>query len=152
MSKKIKPPTFEEALASLREHLFDVAPVPGVANQVRVAKHGCAAVLAPATGAVATIVAKPGFLVGGKIARLVDHGFQKFLKSEALELPATADALRAIHRFNEELTEALGSDSLYNESLGTVSDRYLYDRVKGRDLPEAKRPIPAWKLPSDAAK
>jgi hypothetical protein len=148
MSKKIKQRTFDEALSELRTHKFDVAAVPGVANQVRIEKYGCAAVLAPGSlGTVAAFLAKPGFVVGGEIARLVDRGYQKFLKSERLEIPATADALRAIHRFNEELTEALGSDSLYNEALGTVSDRYLYDRVKGRDLPESSRPAPAWKLP-----
>lgn len=153
MSKKIKPRTFEEILADLRSHQFDVAPVAGVAREVRVSKSGCAAVLAPGPRDVgATLIAKPGFVVGGEIARLVDRGFQKFLKSEPLEIPATADALRAIHRFNEELTEALGTDSLYNESLGTVSDQYLYDRVKGRDLPESSRPTPAWKLPATPEK
>ena len=46
---------------------------------------------------------------------------------------ATADALKAIHRFSEELREAIGEPSLYNESLGTVSNRYMYDRLKGRE-------------------
>jgi hypothetical protein len=49
-----------------------------------------------------------------------------------------------VHHFSEELRERIGSESLYNESLGTVSDIYHYDRVKGRDLPESKRPIPVW--------
>jgi len=38
-----------------------------------------------------------------------------------------------VHHFAEELRERAGSESLYNESLGTVSDVYLYDRVKGRE-------------------
>jgi hypothetical protein len=50
-----------------------------------------------------------------------------------LEIPATADHLRAIHEFSEELKEAAGSMSLYNESLGTTSDVYEYDRVEGRE-------------------
>jgi hypothetical protein len=40
--------------------------------------------------------------------------------------------------------------TLYNEALGTVSDAYLYDRVKGRDLPESQRPVPAWEQPEDS--
>ena len=35
--------------------------------------------------------------------------------------------------------------SLYNESLGTVSDSYHYDRVKDRDQAEAARPKRPWK-------
>ena len=72
-------------------------------------------------------------MLGGQIARLVDRGYQKFLKTAKLEIPATADHLRAIHEFTEELKEAAGATSLYNESLGTTSDRYIYDRVKGRE-------------------
>ena len=44
----------------------------------------------------------------------------------------------------EELKEALGLTSLYNESLGTVSDRYVYDRVTDRDQPEPQRPKRPW--------
>ena len=90
---------------------------------------------------------RPGYLVGGEVATLLDRGFQKFWKSSRLEVPATADSLQAVHRFAEELREVIGEPSLYNESLGTTSDSYLYDRVKGRDLPLAQRPTPAWELP-----
>ncbi len=86
-----------------------------------------------ADGKSASLTANPGFLLGGEISRLLDRGNQKFLKTSKLELPATADHLRAVHRFAEELRERAGSESLYNESLGTVSDVYLYDRVKGRE-------------------
>jgi hypothetical protein len=42
------------------------------------------------------------------------------------------------------LKEALGLPSLYNESLGTVSEAYQYDRVVGRDKPETERPKRPW--------
>jgi hypothetical protein len=96
------------------------------------------------------LIGQPGVVLGGEVARLLDRGFQKFLKTSKLEVTATADHLKAVHNFTEELKLVLGSISLYNESLGTVSDRYLYDRVKGRDLPEAQRPTPAWELPADS--
>jgi hypothetical protein len=37
-----------------------------------------------------------------------------------------------VHDFDAELRHVFRLTSLYNESLGTVSDRYLYDRLAGR--------------------
>jgi hypothetical protein len=149
MPKAPRQRSFDEVLDGLRSVQFDVRPVPNVANQMRVSKYGCAAVLAPESkGAGVAMAAKPGVLFGDEIAYLVDHGFQKFFKTSRGEFPATADHLRGLHRFSEELKEISGSVSLYNESLGSVSAEYMYDRVKGRDLPESQRPIPAWELPA----
>jgi len=75
------------------------------------------------------------------IAKLVDGGFQKFfLAPDGGRKPALAPELKGIHAFQEDLREALGLESLYNESLGTVSTQYLYDRVKDRDRGVPKRP------------
>ena len=94
-------------------------------------------------------VERPGYLVGGEVATLLDRGYQKFWKTARVEVPATADSLKAVHRFAEELREVIGEPSLYNESLGTTSDSYLYDRVKGRDLPPGGRARSrAWDLAS----
>jgi hypothetical protein len=137
MAKKIVIPNFTDALATLAGHQFDVSSAKdgsgaGVkAFQVR--KYGCAAEIAAAPDGSTMVLARPGWLLNGQIARLVDKGYQKFLKSPKMEIPATADHLRAIHEFGEELKEAAGATSLYNESLGTTSDRYDYDRVKGRE-------------------
>ena len=54
-------------------------------------------------------------------------------KTGKLEIPAAADHLRALHEFSEELNEAIGGTTLYNEALGTTSNVYNYDRVKGRE-------------------
>lgn len=160
MIKKAKQLTFDQAVADLGSHQFDVIESPGVANslpagkpgngsgatEVMVRKNGCAALLVRQPDGFAALSAQPGILLGGEIARLVDRGYQKFFKTSKLEVPATAAQLRAVHDFTEELKLATGSVSLYNESLGTVSDRYLYDRVKGRDLPESQRPVRPWQL------
>jgi hypothetical protein len=61
------------------------------------------------------------------------------LRTPTARVAATADALKSIHRFSEELREAIGEPSLYNESLGTVTNSYLYDRLKGRE-PEPPAP------------
>jgi len=79
------------------------------------------------------MLSHPGWVLNGEISTLLDRGYQKFLKTSRLEIPATADKLRAIHEFTEELNEATGATTLYNQSLGTTSDVYMYDRVKGRD-------------------
>jgi hypothetical protein len=72
--------------------------------------------------------------MGGEIGTLTDGGFQKFFVTPGgKRKPALAEELKAIQNFQEDLREALGLTSLYNESMGTVSNLYLYDRVEGRD-------------------
>jgi hypothetical protein len=134
MPIKVKHLNFDQILSELRAHKFDVREVPEVAGEVLVEKNGVGATLkSSADGKSASLTANPGFLLGGEVSRLLDRGNQKFLKTSKLEVPATADHLRAVHHFAEELRERAGAESLYNESLGTVSDVYLYDRVKGRE-------------------
>lgn len=113
--------------------------MPGVADQVQIRKHGCGAVLGKAANGSVIYIVRPGCMVGGEIAALVDRGYQKFLKTSRLEVAATADHLRALHAFTEELSEAVGAIDYYNLALGTVSDLYLYDRLKGRET-EAEAP------------
>ncbi len=144
MAKTPKTRTYEEALSWLRENGFDILEAPGTQNRVFMKKLNCSAAIEKAGEDGVRLFAKPGYLIGGEISRLIDKGYQKFLKTTKTEIPATADHLKALHQFSEELREALGEVSLYNESLGTVSDRYVYDRVKDRDLPEAQRPQRAW--------
>ena len=81
-----------------------------------------------------------GMLIGDEIGNLVDGGYQKFFRTQTgKNKPALADELKALHNFEEDLREGLGEDSLYNESMGTVSTFYLYDRVKDRDAGVPKR-------------
>jgi hypothetical protein len=148
MLKKPRQRSWDDILTELRRLQFDVQPVSGVANQQRVSKYGSAIVIEKAQNAAGLrMVVRPVPVINGEIAQLVDRGFQKFFRTSKTELPATADRLKTLHNFVEELKEVTGSVTLYNEALGTVSDAYLYDRVKGRDLPESQRPIPAWDRP-----
>lgn len=136
MAKKSQTRSFNDVLSLLGSQRFDVAPAHEGAKRtpgaVQVRKYGCAAEIAPAPSGGVEILARPGWLLNGEISRLLDRGYQKFLKTSKLEIPATADHLRALHEFSQELKEAAGAESLYNESLGTTSDVYNYDRVKGR--------------------
>ena len=131
VSRKARIPNFDQTLDALRAHGFDVAPCAEVAGGVLVSKHGAGAVLTAA--APVAFAVSPGVLLGGRVARLLDRGHQKFIKTQQLEIPATASHLHAIHQFSEELKLLTGDIDLYNESLGTTSDVYLYDRLKGRE-------------------
>jgi len=137
MAKKTTPRNFTDALATLAGHQFDVSAARDAsgsgAKAFQVRKYGCAAEIAAAADGTTMLLARPGWLLNGVISRLLDRGYQKFLKTPKIEIPATADHLHAIHEVSEELKEMAGAVSLYNESLGTTSDRYLYDRVKGRE-------------------
>jgi len=138
MAKTKALPSFNEVLTKLGNEKFDVAAAGEGSNRVagtyRVSKYGAAAEIAPgAKGSPAKLLTKPGWLLGGEIAQLVDRGYQKFVKTSRLEVPATADMLRALHKFEAELNEAVGALTLYNEAMGTTSDSYLYDRVAGRE-------------------
>lgn len=136
MAQKSRKPNFNQALEALRAHSFDVQPYSGVAEGVLITKNGVGAVLVPATDkdAPGVLMIRPGILVRGEVALLVDRGYQKFFKSSKHEVPATAILLHKVHAFSEELKKLTGIASLYNESLGTVSDLYVYDRLKGREV------------------
>jgi hypothetical protein len=135
LSRKTRKPNFEQILETLRAHAFDVTPSNEIAGGVLVSKHGAGAVLVAAADKAAPVAyaVHPGVLVEGRVARLLDRGHQKFIQTAQLELPATASQLHAIHRFSEELKQLTGDIDLFNEALGTTSDVYLYDRLKGRE-------------------
>jgi len=148
MAPKIKQRSFDQVLDWLRNHGFQIS---SSGSATLVSKSGCTAQLAKnpkvakADPSEVMILDKPGIIVACEVSRLIDRGYQKFLKTTKMERPATADDLKTLHAFNEELREAIGATSLYNEALGSVSDRYVYDRVRGREDGQRK-PRPWEKL------
>lgn len=136
--------SYEEAVVWLRDHGFDILEAPGTKSRVFLKKFNVSAAIEKGGDGEVKMFARPGYLVAGEIAKLVDRGYYKFLRTSKAELPATADHLKSIHQFTEELKEGLGSTSLYNESLGTVNDDCLYDRLEDRDRPAPERPKRPW--------
>jgi len=135
--EKPSNPTFTQRLDRIRQAGFTVTSLAG--GVVRVARGDCAADLREANGSVES-VRRGGILMGNEIGALVDGGFQKFFQTPSgKKRPALADQLKALHDFEEDLREALGQESYYNQSLGTVSTFYLYDRVQDRDRGVPKR-------------
>ena len=146
MAKPIEARTYEEALAWLRDNGFDVTDAPGTTSRVFLRKYNVSAAIQKEADDGVKIFAYPGYLIGSEISKLVNRGYQQFLKTSKNEVPATADQLKALQTFSEELKMALGLPSLYNESLGTVSESYHYDRVENRDKAAVDRPKRPWEV------
>ena len=151
MATKVEQRTYEEAVNWLRDHGFDLIEAPGTQNRVFLRKYNVSAAIQKTDDGGAKLFAYPGYVIGSEISKLVNKGYQQFLKTTKTEVPATADHLKALHEFSEELKEALALPSLYNESLGTVSESYHYDRIKDRDKPEVERPKRPWQVKAKAA-
>ena len=140
--------SYDDAVSWLRDHEFDILEAPGVQSRVFVKKYNVSAAIEKTGEDGVKIFAYPGYLIGGEIAKLVNRGYQQFLKTTKTEIAATADHLKAMHQFTEELKVAIGAVSLFNESLGTVSEDYMYDRLAGREgaaKPVAQPPAAASK-------
>ncbi len=144
MATKVEQRTFDDAVQWLRDHGFDLIEAPGTQGRVFLKKYNCSAAIQKDGDDRVKIFAYPGYLINGEISKLVNRGYQQVLKTSKTEVAATADHLKALQQFTEELKEALNLPSLYNESLGTVSEAYNYDRVRDRDKPETERPKRPW--------
>jgi hypothetical protein len=152
MATKVEQRTFEEAVQWLRDHGFDVIEAPGMQGRVFVKKYNVSAAIQKDGEDGVKIFAYPGYLINGEISKLINRGYQQVLKTSKTEIAATADHLKAQQQFTEELKEALNLPSLYNESLGTVSEAYQYDRIENRDKAAADRPRRPWEKVQAAGK
>ncbi len=144
MAAKVEQKSYEDVVSWLRDNGFSLIEAPGAQTRVFLKKYNCSAAIQKTDDGGAKIFAYPGYMIGSEISKLVNRGYQQFLKTTKTEVPASADHLKALQQFSEELKEALGTPSLYNESLGTVSESYQYDRIKDRDEPAVSRPKRPW--------
>src|SRR6202047_3861354 len=124
MAKTMEARSYEEARAWLRDHGFYVTEAPGMSGRVFLRKYNVSAAIQKTPDDGIKIFAYPGYLVGSEISKLINRGYQQFLKTSKAEIPATAEHLKALQSFAEELKVGLGLPSLYNESLGTVRETY----------------------------
>ena len=130
-TEKAQPDAWIERL---KEAGFTVQTQDG--GRVQVSKHGCAAVIEQSSSGEPQFAVRPGLEIGENIAHLVDRGFQKFWQNGDRRQPALSVQLQALHTFEQDLRAAIGLTALYNEALGTVSSRYIYDRLEGREKPK----------------
>ena len=131
-------PTFSERIENVKKYRFAVANEGS--GPVRVSRDGCAAVIEDRASGPPH-VNKAGLVIGNEIGESMHGGYQTFWRTPSGRLaPALASQLKALHSFEEDLKEALGLTSLYNESLGTTFDQHMYDRVLNRDRGAPVRP------------
>jgi hypothetical protein len=125
----------EKVLKRLSAAGFACSPESGEAaaeGRVRIAKYHCAAVLQK-DGEKYRLIELPVYMLRGEPARLWDAGYQKFFRlPDSRRVPALAEHLQDLKKFNEELRMVLGIPTYYNEALGSVCNISAYDRVRGR--------------------
>jgi len=132
----VQKKTFDDYMKAARTAGFRVESVGG---KTRIERAGVACFVEDGGTdidgkAVPRFTVRAGMVAGNEIGTLTDGGFQKFFVTPGgKRMPAQAHQLVEIQNFQEDLREAFGMTSLYNEAMGTVSNKYLYDRVEGRD-------------------
>ncbi len=137
--EKPRNPSFDERIENTKNYGFTVTSEG--TGRVRVSRDGCAAIIEDHPGD-RPHVNKAGLVIGNEIAVGMHAGYQTFWRTPSGRIaPALATQLKALHNFEEDLKEALGLTSLYNESLGTTFDQHMYDRVVNRDR---GGPAPPW--------
>jgi hypothetical protein len=133
--RRVKPhvDTFDEYVVKLKKSGFDAQSLGD--GRLRVVRDGFAAIVTVSDLPTHRHVKEEGLLMGDEIGVLVNGGYQQFFATvSGKRRAALADQLKALHAFDEDLREAVGILSLYNEGLGTTSERHMYDRVQGREV------------------
>ncbi len=136
--EKVQTLSFQDRVDNLKK--LGYTATNESSGRVRIANQAGYATLLVDGGALPKIE-KSGILMGSEIAVLVNGGYQMFFRTDSgKKLPAQADQLKALHAFDEDVREGLGLTSLYNEGLGTTSERHMYDRIQDRDAGVPERP------------
>jgi hypothetical protein len=118
------------AVERLRAAGFDCAVIAQNPERVRALKGQVAVVFERTPQGELRLAQAPGYVFRGEIGRLWDAGYQKFWLLGPVtprqdsgqaddpfnepRRPATAEHLRALHDFSEELKHILGLPSFYN--------------------------------------
>ena len=130
--------SFSERIDQARSAGFQTSS--GAQGATRVSRNGIAADVREGADGMPDI-SSVGAVIGDELGPLVELGYQKIWQTPSgKRVPATSVHLKGLHAFTEDLREALGLTSLYNEGLGTVNQQHLYDRVVDRDVKREKKP------------
>ena len=126
----------QSQVESLSSKGFTVRSSGGVA---RIEKYNCGAELRKEPNGDFQMTIIPSIMMQGQFTHLWDAGYQKFLLThDGRKFPVRVNQLGDLRRFNEELRDALGVPTYYNEALGSTCHYSVYDRLKGRvgDVPD----------------
>ncbi|MDD5543090.1 MAG: hypothetical protein PHX83_07935 [Acidobacteriia bacterium] len=108
-----------DPIQNLKAFGFEISS-PDPAGWYRAERQGCAILFRANAGRV-EIFRSAGLVRKGKIFRLLDRGFQKFLSDDSVEIPALADMLEHINDFYQDFKDAVGLPVLFNEALGALT-------------------------------
>jgi hypothetical protein len=111
---------------------FQVVTPGNAPASIEVKKNSCTWVVERRADGTWAPSGPPRFTVRGLNCELEDRGYQKFWYADGRRFPIRKTDLQTLHRFEEEVRGVLGLTSLYNQSLGTISARTVYDRLTGR--------------------
>lgn len=137
--EKPKVHSFSDRLSDLTSAGFQTQSLPN--GRTLVTRKGVGAEITDGAEQNGVNVGRAGVLVNGELGQLTDVGYQKvFLTPSGKKVAARAEHLRGLHDFTEDLREALGQVSFYNQGLGSTNELHLYDRVADRDAGVPKRP------------
>ncbi len=137
--EKAKVLTFEDHVRNVEDSGFELRRE---GEGARATRGFCVAIFAMGSDGEPKIT-RLGIQMGDEIGVLTYVGYQMTLLTDSgKRAAAQSTQLKALHAFEEDLREALGMESYYNKSLGTVSTRHDYDRLEGRDDSPESHP---WK-------
>jgi hypothetical protein len=133
-----KIPSFAERVGLLKQAGFQTETLPD--GRVKITKNEIGSIIGD-EGRNHPAIEKAGVLVGAEIATLLMTGHQMFLETPSgKRIPATAEQLKALHEFEDDVKAALDLVNLYNTSLGTTTPKHMYDRVYKRDTGQQPKP------------
>ena len=72
----------------LRDHGFDLIEAPGTQGRVFLRKYNVSAAIQKNGEEGVKIFAFPGYVIGSEISKLMNRGYQQFLKTAKTEVPA----------------------------------------------------------------
>jgi hypothetical protein len=132
-------PILTDPIARLKAAGLEVRPSSISTSLLQASKGGCAVLFRETLDNRIEMFRSPGLLRQGKIFRLLDKGYQKFLTDDQREIPATAADLDYINSFYQDFKEAVGLPVLFNEALGALTAVTRLDTVERPILAKSAR-------------
>lgn len=120
----------QDPISKLKVAGFEISAAPEASGWSRAVKNGGAILFRPASEACVEMLRSAGLWRRGKIFRVLDKGFQKFLTDDVREIPATAKDLQQIDSFYQDFKDTVGMPVLFNEALGALTAVTNLDRVE----------------------
>jgi hypothetical protein len=128
-----------DPISLLKAAGFEIRPSSILPSWIQASRGDCAVLFRETLDNRVEMLRSPGLLRNGKIFRVLDKGYQKFLTDDQREIPANASHLEQISSFYQDFKEAIGLPVLFNESLGALTAVTQLDVVERPTLAKSAR-------------